>query len=72
MNTNNENRRAWRLAEVASSLGTSIGFLRNEIRRGVLTARKCSRAVIVLEDDLQAYLDERRVKASDSPTNGES
>lgn len=62
MNTNNQDKVAWRLGGLASSLGTSVGFLRNEIRRGALIARKCGRTVIVLESDLQAYLDQRRMK----------
>lgn len=65
------NRIAWRIRELAFSLRTSAGFLRNEIRRGALVARKCGGAVIVLESDLQAYLDQRRVKAQ-VPPNGES
>ena len=61
MTTEINSKMAWRLAPLALSLGTSVGFLRNEIRRGALVARKCGRAVIVLETDLQAYLDQRRV-----------
>jgi hypothetical protein len=53
---------AWRLAPLALSLGTSIGFLRNEIRRGALIARKCGRAVLILDSDLKEYLNNRRVK----------
>jgi hypothetical protein len=62
METQTQDRTAWRLAALAVSLGTSVGFLRNEIRRGALVARKCGRAVIVLESDLRTYLDQRRVK----------
>ena len=76
MNDRNEGQKlAWRLWELAGSLGTSIGFLRNEIKRGALIARKCSRTIIVLDSDLQAYLDERCVvKQPIVPTNldGES
>jgi len=67
-----QDKMAWRLRELASSLGTSVGFLRNEIRRGALIARKCGRTVIVLESDLQAYLDQRRMKApAPNPPTGE-
>jgi hypothetical protein len=73
MNTEAEGRLAWRLFQLASMLGVSIGFLRNEIRRGALVARKCNRAVIVLESDLQAYLDQRRVQVpAQMPPEGES
>jgi hypothetical protein len=56
-----ETRRAWRLVKLAACLGTSVGFLRNEIRRGRLTARKCGRTVLVLDGDLKEYLDHRRI-----------
>jgi hypothetical protein len=62
MNTHGDERLAWRLFQLASMLGVSVGFLRNEIRRGALVASKCSRAVIVLETDLQAYLAQRRIR----------
>lgn len=49
-------RLAWSLAEIAESTGLSVGFLRNEVRRGALRVRKFGRRVLVLENDLKAYL----------------
>jgi len=56
-----EEKKGWRLQELAHSHGTSIGFWRCEIKRGALIARKCGRSVIVLDSDLQTYLDQRRI-----------
>ena len=50
-------RLAWGLAEIAKATGLSLGFLRNEVRRGALPTRKCGRRVLVLDEDLKKYLD---------------
>jgi len=50
-------RLAWGLAEVASALGVSLGFLRKEIRRGSLKAVKVGRRVLILDQDLKRYLE---------------
>jgi excisionase family DNA binding protein len=46
----------WSVEELASSLGLSKSFLRNEIRKGSLRARKIGRRVIILTSDLDKYL----------------
>jgi excisionase family DNA binding protein len=49
-------RAAWSLAEIAEQTGLSLGFLRNEVRAARLPVRKFGRRVLVLDDDLRAYL----------------
>lgn len=49
-------RIAWSLAEISTSTGLSLGFLRNEVRRGTLPIKKFGRRVLVLEEDLRKYL----------------
>lgn len=49
-------RIAWSLAEISNSTGLSLGFLRNEVRRGTLPIKKFGRRVLVLEEDLRKYL----------------
>jgi len=51
-----DRRLAWALAELAPALRVSLGFLRKEIRRGSLKARKLGRRVVVLDEDLKRYL----------------
>ncbi len=53
-------RIAWSLAEISISTGLSLGFLRNEVRRGALPIKKFGRRVLVLEEDLRSYLTEGR------------
>ncbi len=48
---------AWSLADLTKSLGVSRRFLWNEIKAGALRARKLRRRTIVLDVDLQEYLD---------------
>jgi excisionase family DNA binding protein len=47
---------AWSVAEISEATGLSMGFLRNEVRRGKLPTRKFGRRVLVLDQDLQTYL----------------
>jgi excisionase family DNA binding protein len=47
---------AWSVAEISEATGLSPGFLRNEVRRGELPTRRFGRRVLVLDRDLQAYL----------------
>lgn len=47
---------AWSLAEISEATGLSIGFLRNDVRRGALPTRKFGRRVLVLDEDLRSYL----------------
>lgn len=49
-------RIAWSLAEIAKQTGLSLGFLRNEVRAARLPIRKFGRRVLVLDEDLRAYL----------------
>lgn len=51
-------RIAWSLAEISEATGLSLGFLRNEVRRGTLPIKKFGRRVLVLEEDLRNYLAE--------------
>jgi excisionase family DNA binding protein len=46
--------------DLALGLSLSKGFVWNEIRRGALKARRFGRRVLVLHDDLQAYLKARK------------
>lgn len=50
-------RIAWSLAEISEATGLSLGFLRNDVRRGALPVREFGRRVLVLDQDLRAYLD---------------
>lgn len=51
-------RIAWSLGDISEATGLSLGFLRNDVRRGALRIRKFGRRVLVLDSDLKAYLDE--------------
>lgn len=51
-------RIAWSIAEIADVTGLSIGFLRNDVRRGALQVKKFGRRVLVLDSDLRAYLNQ--------------
>lgn len=53
--TENE-KLAWTLQEIAEEISVSVEFLRLEIKRGKLKAKKLGRCVRVLNADLQAYL----------------
>jgi len=50
-------RVAWSIAEISEATGLSIGFLRNENRRGALKTKKFGRRVLVLDADLRDYLE---------------
>ncbi len=47
---------AWSIAEISEATGLSVGFLRNEVRRGALPIKKFGRRVLVLATDLNDYL----------------
>lgn len=49
-------RTAWSLSEISDSTGLSLGFLRNEAKRGALPVKRFGRRVLVLAEDLQSYL----------------
>ncbi|MDQ3259074.1 MAG: helix-turn-helix domain-containing protein [Acidobacteriota bacterium] len=58
-------RKAWSLADIAEQTGLSVGFLRNEVRATRLPVRKFGRRVLVLDSDLQRYLDEGSASGKD-------
>ena len=47
---------AWSLADISQATGLSMGFLRNDARRGALRIRKFGRRVLVRDEDLREYL----------------
>jgi hypothetical protein len=49
---------AWSITEISQATGLSIGFLRNDVRNGRLPVKKFGRRVLVLQIDLQDYLQE--------------
>ena len=49
-------RLAWSLTEVATSTGLSSGFLRKQVRSGSLRSRKFGRRLLILDEDLRAWL----------------
>jgi excisionase family DNA binding protein len=49
-------RVAWSLQEVSEATGLSLGFLRKDMRRGVLRVKRFGRRVLVLDEDLKVYL----------------
>ena len=50
-------RLSWALAEVSQLTGLSVGFLRNDVRSGRLPIRRFGRRIVVLDQDLEHYLD---------------
>ena len=50
-------RLGWGFSEISEATGLSVNFLRNEEKRGKLKARKFGRRVLVLTEDLKAYLE---------------
>jgi len=46
----------WRPQQVADALGTSVAAVRRLIRDGLLPARRLGRRVIVLPEELKAWL----------------
>ncbi len=55
-NQNVTQRLSWRLTELPAVTGLSLAFWRKVARMGGLPVRKVQGAVIVLDDDLRAYL----------------
>jgi excisionase family DNA binding protein len=53
--------------EVAEELGVSIDAVRRAIKSGALTAYKPCGRIRVREEDLQTYLDGRRIGARPQP-----
>jgi len=52
-------RLGWSVPEISTSLPLSEGFIRKEIKSGALKSRRIGRRIIVLDNDLKAYLLER-------------
>jgi excisionase family DNA binding protein len=50
-------RRAWSVAETCQRLGVSRNFLFGQIRNGLLRARRLGRRIVILNEDLDAYLE---------------
>jgi len=46
----------WRPQQVADALGTSVAAVRRMVRDGLLPARRLGRRVIVLPEELRAWL----------------
>ena len=49
-------RIAWGLADVAEITGLSVGFLRNEVKKGILPVKRFGRRILILDEDLRNYL----------------
>jgi excisionase family DNA binding protein len=56
-NNDANNKAAFSVEEVAKQTSLSKPFLRLEIRRGRLKAKRFGRRVLILKDDLEAYLE---------------
>ncbi len=59
-------RAAWSLTEISALTGLSVGYLRNEQRAGRLPVKKFGRRVVVLNQDLQTYLESGSERKPDS------
>ena len=53
-------RRAFGLHEIARDYGVSLGFLRNEIKRGNLLAMRFGRRIVIETEEWDAYLGRAR------------
>jgi excisionase family DNA binding protein len=60
---------AWGLNEIAESTGLSLGFLRNEVRRGALRVSRFGRRVLILDEDFTEYLTRKRENSDRSIDN---
>lgn len=49
---------AWSFDEVSQALGVTKGHLRNEVRRGRLSAIRSGRRTLILDEELHRYLSE--------------
>lgn len=65
-------RIAWSLTEISILTGLSLGYLRNEQRSGRLPIKKFGRRVVVLDQDLQAYLTRGSEVAERDPNSDRS
>lgn len=51
-----QHRLAWGLDEISTGTGLSIGFLRGQLRIGALKSRRIGRRLLILDEDLRAWL----------------
>jgi hypothetical protein len=49
-------RKGWSLNDISEDYGLSVPFLRLEVKKERLRARRFGRRLVILDDDLQAYL----------------
>lgn len=61
--TEKQKKLAYSVQQISEQTTLSKAFLRNEIRAGRLKVKRCGRRVLILSDDLQAYL-KREVKTN--------
>jgi excisionase family DNA binding protein len=54
----NVTRQAYSIKEICTSLGVSKGFLKGQIKAGILPARRLGRRVIILAEDFRRYLEQ--------------
>lgn len=50
---------AWSLKEISELSTLSLGYLRNDVRRGKLPVKKFGRRSLVLTEDLKTYMQQR-------------
>ena len=50
-------KKAWSVKSAAEQFDASVPFVRNEIREGNLRAKKIGRKVVIMDSDLQEYLE---------------
>ena len=58
--SNDIERKAWGMSELASANGVSLGLLRMEAKRGALRVRRIGRRVVVLQEDWLRYLAQKQ------------
>lgn len=63
-------RRAQSMGEVCAEIGVSRNFLLGQIRRGQLRARRLGRRVVILSEDLEAYLNNAEQVCEDGRREG--
>ncbi len=63
-------RLAWSLAEVATALPLSPGFLRKQVKVGALKSRKIGRRLLILDEDLRAWLGQDRTAEGTGTESG--
>jgi len=57
-----KNKLAYSVEEISAQTSLSKAFVRNEITAGKLKAQKFGRRVLVLNQDLQKYLNKEEIK----------